>query len=93
MSEQSHPYLGSSLERWLTGHHFFFVEIQAIVLSIDAYERTPTDVNLRVVIDLIRGSATSMQFAGNFSRAAYGPVRKSMTLTRTLAESSRPTIE
>lgn len=73
-----HPYQGSSLERWHVGHHLFFVEIQAIVISIDAFERNPTETNLRVVTDLIRGSATSMQFAGNFTRAAYEPVRSSM---------------
>lgn len=78
MLEQDHPYRGSSIQRWVAGHHMFFVEIQAIILSIDAYERAPTDANLRTVNDLIRGSATSMQFAGNFTRAAYEPVRKSM---------------
>lgn len=62
----------------MKGHHLFFVEIQAIVLSIDTYEREPSDANLRVVIDLIRGSAASMQFAGNFDRDAYDPVRASM---------------
>jgi len=78
MVDQSLPYRGSSIQRWITGHQMFFVEIQAIILSIDAYERAPTDANLRVITDLIRGSASSMQLAGNFTSAAYEPVRESM---------------
>lgn len=78
MFDNSHPYQGKSIERWIAGHHLFFVEIQLIVLAIDAYDRTPTPSNLSTVIDLIRGSATSMQLAGNFSRDAYEPVRESM---------------
>jgi hypothetical protein len=78
MLHQQHPYVGSSIERWIVGHHLFFVEIQTIIVAIDAYERAPTDANLRAVVDLIRGSATSMQFAGNFTREGYEPVRESM---------------
>jgi hypothetical protein len=78
MSQHINLYQGSSIERWLTGHHLFFVEIQAIILAIHVYDQAPTDRNLQTVADLIRGSATSMQFAGNFTRAAYDPVRQSM---------------
>jgi hypothetical protein len=78
MFEVTHSYDGSSLQRWLTGHHLFFVEIQAIILAVDLYVREPNDANLRHVIALLRGSATSMQFAADFSPAAYEPVRQSM---------------
>jgi hypothetical protein len=77
-SRQGHAYHGPTMERWIVGHHLFFVEIQAIILGIDAYERVPSDANLRAVTDLLRGSTASMQFAGNFARAEYDTVRLSM---------------
>jgi hypothetical protein len=77
-SRQGHAYRGPTMERWIVGHHLFFVEIQAIILGIDAYERMQSDANLRAVTDLLRGSTASMQFAGNFARADYETVRVSM---------------
>jgi hypothetical protein len=77
-SRQGHAYRGPTMERWIVGHHLFFVEIQAIILGIDAYERVPSDANLCAVTDLLRGSTASMQFAGNFARADYDIVRLSM---------------
>jgi hypothetical protein len=77
-SRQGHAYRGPTMERWIVGHHLFFVEIQAIILGIDAYEREPTDANLAAVTALLRGSTASMQFAGNFARADYETVRVSM---------------
>ncbi len=77
-SRQGQAYRGPTMERWIVGHHLFFVEIQAIILAIDAYERAQSDANLRAVAALLRGSTASMQFAGNFARADYEVVRASM---------------
>lgn len=52
--------------------------IQGLIVAINEYDRAPSNANLRKVTDLLRGSATMMQFAGNFAPEAYGAVRDSM---------------
>ena len=71
-------YRGSALERWKIGHRHFFSQIQSIVLAIKEYRQSPCDERLKVIADVILGSAAAMQFCADFADDDYELVRESM---------------
>jgi hypothetical protein len=77
---------GQPLERWIRGHHVFLVLIQALIVSLNAFETAhaagetgAAGEALDLATVLMDGSRAALHYACDFGRAAYdGVVRPTM---------------
>lgn len=76
------PTLSKDAYRWKVAHQLFFTTIQGLLVTIEAYEREPSEQRISDVTDLLLGSVVTMQFAADFLEEDYDWVRNDMAAVR-----------